>query len=279
MRRPALRLDPSVQVILVGGIGSLLITVVALLLAFNAARTSRANETHDLQAQADAAAHEAARFLRERIDTLRAIARAPGLHDGQPETDPQLLESLRGVSGFVVVSLVDAQGRVRASSEPLPTSGVWVGDRDFVQDILRTHQPSVGSAVIGRLVPEPLVPIGVPFEWSPGQFDGVLTGGFPLANTKGLRFSVSGDLQIIGRSGTLLFDATRQRTPLEDMHSWTNFTRVTEGGRGTFRGEGLHAGDDDSVTAYARVPEQDWVIVLSRPAAALYADEIGRAHV
>jgi signal transduction histidine kinase len=257
----------------VGLIGALVITLGATFLAIRAADSARAAATDELRLQADAGAHEANRFLRERIETLQALAQAPALHSGRDDSTQLILDSLPGVSGFATAGVVDQNGDLVARSGGLPTGPkLSYADRDFVQEVLRTRQPSVGTAVIGRIGGEPVIPIAVPLEDTSGHENGLLSAGVVLTNDDTLRFGVAQSLTILGRAGQVVYDSDSRLRPLEERAEWLDAHGIRTRPNGVFTGDGVH-GSNATVVAFSAValPAGQWTVVVEQPADALFA--------
>lgn len=268
--------SPSVRLITVAGLlGTLTVSALALVLAFTSAQKARDAAVAALQVEADAAAAEAERYLVERVSTLEVLAASDGLQSGDARVTQLLLDAFPGVVGFQGVSLVGHDGYVRTSSGPLTPSPTYIGDRDYVQDVLRTGRPSVGAAVVGRVSGVPTLPIGVPFSDPLTGESGVLIAGIALGAPGTLEFGLTPSVVILGRVGRIIVAPGSPDRLLQEARGWSNYERVRSAERGSFRGAGI-AGAEDSIVAFAGVPTGQWVVLVERPAPLVFAEADAR---
>ena len=151
-------------------------------------------------------------------------------------------------------------------------------DRDYIQVALQGRH-HVGKAVVGRAVPEPIVPISVPKRNAQGVVVAVLAGITPLADPGFL------DLLLQSRSGTAsgglllvsprdqIFVASSQpemvlkptpRPGINLLHD-----RAMAGHRGT--GITVNAKGIEEISAMVSVPSTDWFVVARLPTREAFA--------
>jgi hypothetical protein len=130
---------------------------------------------------AAAAATNARRFIDDQFATLSAVAAAPAVREGRrAQVGPYLRMVARSARYTAGMGLVGSDGRLRASSMPIPRGGVTLGDRPYVRMAFRRGRPSVSDALIGRARRTPVIAFAYPVASLAGPRNGVVVGSVRL---------------------------------------------------------------------------------------------------
>ena len=173
------------------------------------------------------------------------------------------------------IFITDARGVALADYPVLAgRRGASYADRDYIQAALEGSS-HVGQAVVGRAVPEPIIPISVPKRNAQGQVIAVLAGITPLADPGFLDLLLQSHIGAAG--GGLLLVSPRDRifvaSSQPDMvlkptpRSGINLLhdRAMAGYRGT--GITVNAKGVEEISAMVSVPSTDWFVVARLPTA------------
>jgi PAS domain S-box-containing protein len=105
---------------------------------------------------------------------LHTLARLPEVVSGHTPAMTELFKQLLMVhSNYSTISYVDMDGNIVSSSYPF-TPPVYVGDRKYFKDALRTRRFSAGEFAMGRLMNEPIFQFAAPVFNASGAMSGVL---------------------------------------------------------------------------------------------------------
>ena len=152
---------------------------------------------------------------------------------------------------------------------------VNIADREYFQRALKTDQPVVSKAIVGKLNKLPIVVIAIPVLASDGQVTGVIAGSLQLRSSS-LFSNLAGTSQmdesrtlVMDRSGTLLAHADPARVlgkATDEPGLAEVFARWHDSGspietQGTALLSGGH------LVSMAGIPASDWVLVRLTPQA------------
>lgn len=148
--------------------------------------------------------------------------------------------------------------------------GTYYGDRDVVREALRTGQPYVGKAVIGRALKRPVIAIGVPILDAAGKPRGVMTGAIDLTARNFLGFvsdralTGSGEYFVFSLRDRMIIAATdgkRAMTAVPPRGRNLLFDRMLDG----FEGSGVAVSSEGISKLYSgvRVPTADWLVLAA----------------
>lgn len=250
---------------------SLLISVLAFLFAYRSREVAHDSRQRELSQDASGAARAAELYIREHLDSLVALANTPAFRAGDADAVQVILDAIPGVAGFSSLVEVDRDGYVVAVTGGLPPGPpTFVGDRDHIQEVLRTGRPAIGSTIQARIIEGVAVPFAVPIEDASGRA-AVLAAGLYLSDQQSLRFSPDPSMKVLDRRGQVVAEGTPDFGPLEFKGDWEEYEALGSAESGLIRGTGMASGAD-SVIAFAKVPVADWTVVLERPAGELFAN-------
>jgi len=105
---------------------------------------------------------------------LHTLARLPEVVSGHTPAMTELFKQLLTVhSNYSTISYVNMDGNIVSSSYPFAPP-VYVGDRKYFKDALRTRKFSAGEYAMGRLMNEPIFQFAAPVFDASGTMSGVL---------------------------------------------------------------------------------------------------------
>ena len=233
---------------------------------------------------AQAAAFATAAFLEGQVATAAAVALHPTI--ARARAPSRELEAFtRKVAGehpeWEGVGVIGADGNSIAGS--LSGAPSYFGDRAYFRQAVQSGKPVVSAALIGRRSGKTTVVIAVPIEPVSGQ-RGVMVAPLPTD-----RFGAGLMAKIGARSvGLTVIDAEGQAFIRPDPDDLTSLRRlsgpevdaVLAGKAGTAV---TAAGGAETLIAYAPVAPFGWGVLLSEPAASVFAparvDALERAAV
>ena len=139
--------------------------------------SAREKLLRDLEADAvrlteQIAARQAA-VVEEAGSDLSIFARLPAVARGDwGQCAPMFEDILKALPAFTNIGVVDADGWIRCSGQPI-SQPVFAGDRDWYVEAIATRNVSVGSYQIGRITGKPAINIGYPLIDDYGGLVGV----------------------------------------------------------------------------------------------------------
>ena len=223
-----------------------------------------------LLAQAAAFATEA--FLDGHVATARAVATHPLIAAARPgeELDALLRRLAAGYPAWEGLGVIDAEGMAVGGSSAGPP--LFLGDRAYFREALRTGKPVVSSALIGRRSGKASVIIAVPV--APGRGRGAVvivplpTDRFGAALTAKISAPAVG-ITVVDAEGQAFIRpdppagiASLERPGGPDLEA------VLAGRSGTrLAGEG----EQRTLVAYSPVAAYGWGVLLSEPAQSAFA--------
>jgi hypothetical protein len=230
-----------------------------VLLAWRGYNGRRDDAIDELGQRAESAAMAAERFFAERLSLLDSVASSPPLQSGELDTiSSELVRFAEADLGFDNFSLVDANGRLVASSNPDARPGDDFSDRSYVQAVLETDEPYVSEGLVGRISNEPIIILAVPV--SDGDSAAILAGSVHLERATDIIMAEAGDrLQIVDRADKLVYDDAALDEPVDPPN--VAALALPEGEAGAAPGLG---GQPNQVVAWAGAGSAGWRIALAR---------------
>ena len=153
-----------------------------------------------------------------------------------------------------------------------------IADRDYFKDALKSDQPVVSRALLGKVSKTPLIIIAVPALDAEGRAIGVLAGTLALQSTAlfqavhtGSRSPQSRDL-VIDRAGTLLShpDASRVMGRAEDEPGLGPTIRAWIAAGSPINTAGSATFSQGYLVSTAGIPLTDWIHMRLVPAAVVF---------
>ena len=243
----------------------------ACLLAYSSYTSQSGRVIDEAELRARGAAADVDRYVRERHQTLNAIAGMPAIVAGDPDQIRPVLVGLAGRElGFdAIISWIDTNGLVQARSDGDTGPPIDAGDRPHIQAAL-AGKPAVSSGVIGAINQAPVVAFAVPTYGADGVVNGAVASGIRLGPegnaAESLRFSGGADVVIVDQAGQVIagprpvdgLERVAEGFPLAAME------RDADGG--VLRSATGPYGDTDELLGYALVPSAGWLVLEQRPA-------------
>jgi signal transduction histidine kinase len=236
-------------------------------------RDERAQIAADRVRLAQAAALALDAFIEGHLSTLRSVAAYPGL--ARPRDNRALLRFLQGVRranpDWEGAGIVGPDGYSIATTQGVPS--VYVGDRDYFTEAVKTGRPVVSSAIIGRISHKPTVVLSVPFEIASGG-RGIVTAPLPTQNFGvGLLKQIgSASLSVVvvdAKGRTFIHPDPARVRALEPLDGRPDAEAVLHGETGSRVLPMLDGAP--TLVAYAPVPRHGWGVILAEPTAAAFA--------
>jgi len=217
-------------------------------LAWRAFENVSANAVREVRASAQAIAAATATAVDGYVDVATGIARA-----GTVLLDPlecaSIIDLSRNLfSGYIGLSVVDAQGTVVCSELPLPAERPSAADRAWFQSLMTTGVVTVSEPVVGRLSLQPVIVLAAPIFGADSAVMGSVNGGMPLTNLARVasRFLTSEGAiaTITSRDGIVLSRSQDMEEVVGDTLPRFEYPPLAEGpGWSVFRGPDLRGVD------------------------------------
>ena len=142
-----------------------------------------------------------------------------------------------------------------------------LSDREYVNEVLETGQPTVSDVILGRLTRQPIAAVAVPVFAPDGSVQGVLSASVlieRLADFVPFIQSDDGKVLVIDGSGqVVLDDGEATKKPISEPSALGTST-----GSQTVKGPGV-LGDPDRVTSSSPVPTPGWRVAVEASAAVM----------
>ncbi len=175
----------------------------------------------------------------------------------------------------IFAAAVDGQMLARVEKENASAGRVNIADREYFQRALKTDQPVISRAVVGKVHNVPIIVIAIPVLSVEGRVTGVIGGSLQLRSSS-LFSNLGGTTQaevsrtlVMDRSGLLLAhgDPARVMGNAADEPGLAEvFARWHDSGSPIeTRGASLLSGGD--LVSLAGIPSSDWVLVRLTPQA------------
>ena len=175
----------------------------------------------------------------------------------------------------VLAATTDGEMLARVEKENAKATPLNIADREYFQRVLKTDQPVVSKALIGRISRVPIIVIAIPVLAADGQVTGVVAGSVRL-QSNGLFSnlgSTSSDAEsrvlVMDRSGLLLShsDPTRMLSNAAGEPGLAEvFARWHESGS-PIDTQGSAVLSNGQLVSMAGIPASDWVLVRLTPQA------------
>ncbi|HEY7293428.1 MAG TPA: cache domain-containing protein, partial [Dehalococcoidia bacterium] len=201
-----------------------LLAAVGLLLAWHDYSGRRASVVADTQLLARAAAADADRFLRDRIEALTILADSPTVRSGDADAMRAYFRTLADQPTYSRVSWFDLSGNRRASNLEDPPSGpLFVASRAYFQAVAATGKPYVDAAVTSLQDGSPIITVAVPTFDQENHLDGVLINPLTLNLLEGVVATFQGQghdalVLVIDRANQVIADGD-PRTGFQSVRS------------------------------------------------------------
>jgi PAS domain S-box-containing protein len=267
-RRTA-RFLTTVTIALIG-----VLVVIGLLLAWRDYTGRRTAVLDDARLRARAAAADADRFLRDRIEALTLIATSPSVEVGDRSGMQAYFQLLADKPGYARLSWYDLTGIRRASNLPDPPSGpLVVSERTYFQTVVATGQPYVDAAVISLQDQSPIIVIAVPTFDATHRVSGVLVNPITLdvleQNLATFQRSQAKVL-VIDRDNQLIVDAV-PGNGFQPVANPAVVARERALGNGTFADVTGPRGTPGRLLGFDLAPTGDWLVLISQSADTAFA--------
>ena len=250
----------------------LALVAVAGLLAWRQYDSARLVATSEVRARVTLAAGDAQAYFTGDIATLRAVARARVVIEGDRV---EMLAYFRRVASADTVafpggiSWIDAHGISRVTSaQATLASPVDVSDRSYYKEVMATNRPFVSEGIVSRRNGHHVVVVAVPTHDASGAISGVLSGVVVLRIGAGTQTALAlgfSGLSMIDRAGQSIlagFAHPRNRALLAQIQAHPSGlltdTRGLDGSSG-------------HVVIWASSPTAGWSIVIDRTGSSVFA--------
>ncbi|WP_310491388.1 response regulator [Dechloromonas sp.] len=225
-------------------------------------------------------AREIDQKLKGRIDSMRRLATELPADLGYASLQSKLVEdsALQDIfsAGVAVIGLDE---RVIVDFPPVPgRRGMYVGDRDYVRQVVATGQPYIDKPIFGRNLKRPLLVISVPVFDAAGKLRAVLAGIIDLTAPDALGFvsdnaqTGSGEFYIFSLRDKMIIAATdskRAMTPTPAPGRNPLLDRMVGG----FEGSGIAVSSEGIAKLYsgAHVASGNWLVLSALPTGVAFA--------
>lgn len=229
------------------------------------------------QQAADTAAANADRYLQDRLDVVRAIARSSAVSSQDPAVMTADFKRLdpAGLGFEGAMGWVNRAGylEVLAPGDPLVTP-LDLNDRAYVQVVRETQAPYVGQAITGRINAVPILPLVVPAFDEAGAFTGMVVASIRLDTltdpAKAWRFG-NPDVVILDRANQIIVDPG-QVSVLRSVEGDPLAKRLRTRPHGVMRDAVNFEGQTGRLIASAPVTTGDWIVVIDAEASEVFAE-------
>lgn len=170
---------------------------------------------------------------------------------------------------------VDGRMLARVEKENASALSVNIGDREYFQRALKTDQPIVSRAIVGKVNKLPIVVIAIPVLASDGKVSGVIAGSLQLrssslfSNLGGTSQAEASRTLVMDRSGVLLAHADPARVlgqAVDEPGLGEVFSRWHDSGS-PIETQGMSTLSSGHLVSMAGIPASDWVLVRLTPQA------------
>jgi signal transduction histidine kinase len=227
-------------------------------------------ERHELRARTTSIAlSQVIRAQKAKAELLAAspLVTRPGTSE---EVRDYLAEFFYVVDGWEVISVVDAAGRIIASTAAeAEAAQAYVGDRAYFQRVVATGEPVVSEPLVARTHQEPSIIVAVPVTFESGE-RGALTAALPLEFLQAAvaeHVPNSSRVQLLHEGGQAFIDTRWPRAPGELSRRHPGEAEVAYAAlRGRAGAEIVSGPAGDLLLAYAPIAEYDWAVLVETPA-------------
>jgi HAMP domain-containing protein len=145
-------------------------------------REERARIRHEVQETAELVAAQVGHSMAGVQERLAVLARLPAVRAGNRQEVERLFQNLLADAPHLQnLGLVAPDGTIMVSAVPLPPGRpVSLGDREWLQRVVRWGEPAVGGFQVGRITGNPNVILAHPVLDGEGRLTAVLFAAFDL---------------------------------------------------------------------------------------------------
>ena len=257
---------------LVAVVTLVVLTALALLLAWRQYTEGKSEAARDLQGRAVLAATVFDTFFAGQLDSLNAIAASPSVVRSDLPAMREYFRRIEPVDTQFTGGLgwIDLEGMPRARSAPSSTTTYNVSDRSYFRYVVETGNPFISEALLTRsAVPRRVIVTGVPTRDARGQLTGVLTGAFLITDSTDPQ-----QADALGFEGLTILDRHGKQLSLPTLAKPANialFDELQTMREGVSSGIRGLSGDTGHVVAYATSTAPSWKVVIDQPASAVFA--------
>jgi len=249
-----------------------LFAIAASALAWSGYQSQVGRVIDEAELRARGAAADVDRYVKERHQTLNAIAGLPAIVAGDAaRIRPVLMDLATRDLGFdAAISWIDRNGLIQARSDGVTGAPLDVGDRPHIQQALR-GTPSVSAGIIGAVDQAPVVGFIVPTYGPDGAVNGAVGSGIRLGASspaaESLRFAGGADVVVVDQTGQVIAGQRPvvELTPTAPSFPLSDMQKDADGGADP-SAFGPY-GDPDQLLGYALVPNSGWLVLAERSAA------------
>ena len=259
------------RILLGSVVAVLLLTGLALTLAWSQYQDGKDEALRDLRGRAILAGTVLDTFFAGQISTLESIAASPVVTAGDVPGMKAYFRRVQPPNGqrFTAgLGWLDRKGMPRATSSGAAPA-LSFSDRLYFRRVIATDRPFISEALVSRTSTRRVVVTAVPTHDARGRISGVLTGGFLLSPSRTDQRTVD-----LGFEGLQIVDRTGQQLTLRSLARPRN-TELLRRMRGVKEGvlsdTGGLDGENDHVVAFATSAAPGWKIVLDQPSSAVFA--------
>jgi anti-sigma regulatory factor (Ser/Thr protein kinase)/GAF domain-containing protein len=255
------------------GLALVTVIVVGTSLAAQQYKTTRQAVRSDAAKNAISTAQTVDKILLSRIQTLTVLGASSEFRTGDRAAMKDHFDSIaaRRLLASAALGWIDVNGTFSVSADrELTTRPIVVADREYVKQVMQTHQPFVSGAFTSRLNKTPVFVISVPTFGDSKQLNGILTWAIRLDELDAELRSVINKREtiVLDRDGLILFgpiDALLRRAdPRFDL----------DGARASpnrLLGDATSpTGDTHQLISQAPVASADWIVLSVKPVSAAF---------
>jgi signal transduction histidine kinase len=226
----------------------------------------------DRLATARAVAQSTSASVRDSLNTVAAVALAPGV------TDPNRAALTSAYFAAVVadnpewegLGLIDPDGW-NVTGSTAQERRINLADRPYFAELQASGQPAIGGVVVGRLAGVPTIPLAVPVDY-PGGRRGALVAPLRaerLARALGSQLGTREiGLIVVDRGGrALVHPDASQVNGLSPLADWPEAWSALSGESGS---EVRSVDGVEMLVTFTPVPEIGWGVLLVEPAAVAF---------
>jgi serine phosphatase RsbU (regulator of sigma subunit) len=266
--------SPGARLVAVTAIIAFVLVLLGSLVAWLGYRTERQSAVQDTAANANAAATNAQTFLSERLQLLRAVARADVVRRGNLDQIDRYFSEINEAGLFGGgIGFVDADSVLRIVSgvDGAAATPLDISDRDYARAMAAGESRFISEAIVGRVVQHPMVVLAVPVHDADGALAGSLAGSIRLdlgGGALGDLGLLDGEVEIVDRAGQLIV-AGGPIDELRGVDDPSRVQRLRETGAGVEVDVTGLTGEPGQLLGYAAAPLGEWIVVVERPTASV----------
>jgi PAS domain S-box-containing protein len=205
---------------------------------------------------------------------LIGLAEAPPFRRPDPTTADALLSRLHPRHPFYEnIIAVDTKGQMYGTGLVQLRQKVFVGDRAWFQEAMRSDGLTVGDPIFGRVKGKPVVMLAYPVKDDSGRRVGTVSVALGLLLIQKVLAEVpipgAGIVTVFNPDGRVLArTADPEAWVLKDLSETELFKGIAPSGSGFFEGTGLD--EVRRVMAFARLKRAPWIVMVTIPSSHAY---------